>query len=307
MPQNDTDRQGAVPKARIKRRGRFSPVWIAPLVAAGFAGWLFYRDVIATGPSITISFKNAENVEVGKTALRFRGVKIGEVSDVQLSRDLRRVQVKVDLKRSASEVAHQGSEFWIVHPVVAAGEIRGLGTIVSGDYIEVKPGTGSATKEFTGLDEPPALNAEQVGGLDLVLISTEASSAKSGSPVLFRGMHVGQVVKQQLGPDSQEVRTSVHVDAPFTNLVRLNSKFWNAGGVNVNLGLFGAQISAQSFKTLVSGGIAFATPDQMEAPARNGTVFRLYEKPEKSWAEWAPAIKLPKTATEAHTEPKEKL
>lgn len=54
----------------------------------------------------------------------------------------------------------------------------------------------------------------------------------------------------------------------------------------------GAEISAESAKTLLSGGIEFGTPNEPEAAVTNGAVFRLYDKPEDAWKNWAPAIRL---------------
>jgi paraquat-inducible protein B len=73
----------------------------------------------------------------------------------------------------------------------------------------------------------------------------------------------------------------------------VNSKFWNAGGLDFRFGIFrGAEISAESAKTLLSGGIAFATPTDAGEPASDGKVFRLYDKPDDAWKNWMPEIKL---------------
>jgi paraquat-inducible protein B len=60
----------------------------------------------------------------------------------------------------------------------------------------------------------------------------------------------------------------------------------------MNLSLSGLNIGAQSAETLISGGIDFATPDALEDQAKEGVVFRLYDKPEKEWLAWAPVIRL---------------
>jgi paraquat-inducible protein B len=67
-------------------------------------------------------------------------------------------------------------------------------------------------------------------------------------------------------------------------LVRNGSKFWNVSGVDVKVGLFrGAEINVESLRSLVAGGIAFATPnDPKSTPAKDGMIFRLYDEPEKN-------------------------
>jgi hypothetical protein len=76
--------------------------------------------------------------------------------------------------------------------------------------------------------------------------------------------------------------------------VRADSKFWNAGGINVHAGLFsGLQVSAKSAETVVAGGIAFVTPPDYGPPATNGEVFVLAANEDKSWKDWNPGIPLP--------------
>jgi paraquat-inducible protein B len=72
--------------------------------------------------------------------------------------------------------------------------------------------------------------------------------------------------------------------------VRTDSKFWNAGGINVDLKLFGININAESFKSLVIGGIAFAMPSPPGTPVTNGSTFLLNKKLEDKWLKWSPRI-----------------
>jgi paraquat-inducible protein B len=75
-------------------------------------------------------------------------------------------------------------------------------------------------------------------------------------------------------------------------LVRSSSKFWNASGAEVKLGLFsGLEVNVESLKSLVGGGIVFATqPDPKSKQERNGAEFPLYDQPEKDWLAWSPRI-----------------
>ena len=51
----------AVPQAVIDEEHKgFPVVWLLPLVAVIIGGWLIYKTVSETGPSITISFMTAE-------------------------------------------------------------------------------------------------------------------------------------------------------------------------------------------------------------------------------------------------------
>ena len=82
---------------------------------------------------------------------------------------------------------------------------------------------------------------------------------------------------------------------PHARLVRVGSRFWLVGGVDVNLGLFrGLEVNVGSLRTLVAGGIAFATPDDPGSPpVKDGTLFLLHEKPQIEWLDWLPRIPVP--------------
>ncbi|HVV00780.1 MAG TPA: MlaD family protein, partial [Verrucomicrobiae bacterium] len=196
--------------------------------------------------------------------------------------------VTVELEKSAASVARRGSRFWIVQPRVGVEQITGLRTIVSGNYITVEPGAGPEQTRFDGLAEEPVLEAKSA--LRVVLLAEKMGSMKKRSPVYFRGMQVGQIFDCELDTNAQTVRVVADVDPRYAPLVRMNSKFWNAGGINVNIGLSGADITAQSAQALLSGGVEFATPDSSEKQAAPGTTFRLYDKPQDQWLAWSPAI-----------------
>jgi paraquat-inducible protein B len=63
--------------------------------------------------------------------------------------------------------------------------------------------------------------------------------------------------------------------------MRADTKFWNAGGISVRLKLLGVNVSAESFKSLIFGGIAFATPPAPGNTVSNGCIFQLNEKAEE--------------------------
>ena len=294
----------SLPKAKIKKTRRAWWLWLIPLGALALCAWFIYRDYIATGPLITIYFQNADGLEENNTQVRYLGATVGQVKSFRLTKDNSRVEVKARLAGSAGQLARSGSVFWIVRPEVKLGAISGLRTIVSGEYIAVRPGNGPRTNSFVGAEGEPI--PEQPRALQITLLAPNLGSLQERSVIYYRGIQVGEVLKYQLGNDAQEVKLEARIREEYAPLVRANSKFWNAGGLDFRFGLFrGAEISAESAKTLLSGGIEFATPNEPDAAASNGAVFRLYEKPDDAWKNWMPAInlKLPEQAPESAPPP----
>ena len=281
------------PRARavVRRGGRgISVVWIVPLVAGLVAVYLVYDRMQQVGPRITIRFKDGSGLRPGQSPIKYRGVTVGEVRSISLSPDLQSVEVDARLDRSAGALAKKGTVFWIVRPEVGIGNITGLGTIISGPYIEVLPGEGPKTKMFEGAAASP-LRREK--GLQILLIATQRGSLQVGSPVYYRGIEVGAIQEQRLSKDARMVEFKVFIQQQYAPLVRKESKFWNVSGVNVDFGLFkGAKVDVESVKSLVSGGLSFATPETArdDEPAKDGAIYRLYDEPKKEWLEWAPAI-----------------
>lgn len=275
--QVDELREG-LPTARVRtRRKVFRVIWIIPFVAALLAAYLMYGRFQERGPLITIWFKDASGVSVQQTNIEYRGVPVGQVKGLTLSEDRQHALVKVRLRRSAATMARAGSQFWIVR---LQGGIENLanfgaavGTVFSGPYIAIRPGTGPPRTEFLGLDQPPPV--QERGALRLVLRAARIGSLRPGTPVLYRGVEVGGVQDFRLKPGAVDI--DVTVKPQYAKLVRTNSRFWNVSGANAHFGLFkGLQINIQSLRSLISGGIAFSTPANPKASlARDGMVFQL--------------------------------
>ena len=279
-----------LPKAKVGHHKWSVPiVWIVPLVAAVVAGYLVWNRVREYGTKIRIQFSDANGLKPGETTVRYRGVSVGEVRGIELSPDQQSVQVIVHLKRSAGSVAKEGSIFWVVRPQVGVGSISGLGTILTGPHIEVSPGRGRERKEFIGLDNAPV--TLEPDALNLTLRATRLGSLKTGSPIYYRGIEVGAVRDAELSTNSLGVDIKVFIRNAYANLIRTDSKFWNASGVDVKVGLFrGAEINIESLRSLISGGVVFATPSEPGPPVKNGTIFHLFDEPKKEWQEWNPMI-----------------
>lgn len=282
---------GKLPRAKLKKTRRAWWLWLIPLGAVALCVWFAYRDYIATGPLITIYFQDASGLEENNTQVRYLGATVGQVKSIELTKGAGRVKVTARLIGSATQLARQGSLFWIVRPELTVGGITGLRTIISGEYVSVRPGIGPRTNDFVGSEKEPI--AEEPGDLRITFLAPSLSSLQERSGIFYFGIQVGKVTGYQLSSDGQGVTVHGLIQKDYTPLVRANSKFWNAGGLDFSFGLFhGAQISAESPKTLLGGGIAFATPPDLGPPATDGAVFRLYDKPDEAWKNWMPVIHL---------------
>jgi len=267
----------SVPEVLIEKRRGLPLVWLIPVVAALVALWLGWSSYSERGPTITITFESASGLEVGKTHVKYRDVPLGVVTDVKLSDDLGHVVVTAEMEKSAGTHLNENTEFWIENARVTASGVSGLGTLVSGAYIGVKPGTGEPATEFKGSEEPPVLQVT-VPGTKYTLHSDKRGSIGSNSPIYYRGIQVGEVLGSSLNTEANEVVIFAFVRAPYDAMVKPQTRFWNAGGVDVSLGAEGLKVRTESVLTLLVGGITFDTPPSARKnhASPEGADFQLY-------------------------------
>jgi paraquat-inducible protein B len=277
--ENGKEENGKEVEARVQPRRWFAWVWIVPIAAAGIVIWLAWRALADRGPMITIEFKIAEGLQAGQTKIQHRAVDVGTVESLELTPDLSRVMVHARMTRQAMPYLNERTRFYIVAPHVGVGGISGLSTIVSGSYIEMYPGhDGKSQTSFVALDEPPILPPD-VQGRSFTLQSPDLSSLTQGSPISYHGVSVGEVEGYKLAPDGTHVIVTAFIRSPWDDLVHPETRFWNAGGVDVSLGAQGVRVRANSWQQLLSGGIAFETATAVLAkpPSPAGAEFRLYD------------------------------
>ncbi len=251
-----------IPEAVVvpKRRGSLPLVWLIPIVAALVGGWLAVKAVLEKGPTITITFKTAEGLEAGKTKIKYKNVDVGEVKEIHFTKDLSHVVVTAEMDPRAKPHLVEDTRFWVVRARVAGGQVSGLGTLFSGSYIGLDVGKSTKRrKEFEGLEVAPIVTGD-VPGRQFVIRGEELGSLDIGTPVFFRRVQVGRVVAHELDQDGGGVTVKIFVEAPFDRHVNPNTRFWNAGGIDITADASGVKVHTQSVVSLLLGGIAFETP-----------------------------------------------
>jgi paraquat-inducible protein B len=274
----------AAPEVVAKKKRGLSVVWIIPIVAAVIAGWIWVKALQERGPLITVSFETAEGLEAGKTQVQFREVSVGVVEQIDLKPDLSGVIVGIRMGPHSEDFLTEGTRFWVVRPRVGAAGVSGLGTLLSGAYIEVDPSAavgGTPTLEFVGLELPPVTPAD-APGLKLTLEAPILGSLSIGSPLYYHDVEIGWVERHRLAEDEMGVEVDAYVEEPYEHLIRENTRFWNASGIAASLSADGFEIRAESLDALLRGGIDCETPPAAEAggAVQNGHRFTLYANAE---------------------------
>ncbi len=281
----------STPAPKLSRFPRISLVWVVPAVALAVAAWMLMREWRNRGAEIVIEFADGSGIEPRQTKLEYKGVVVGTVKEVSLAPDLGHVLVRLQLTRDADAIAREGAQFWIVQPEIGFGGISGLETLLTGAHLGVELGDGGRVTQFRGLDAPPALEKVEEGRAYL-LRTERLGGLQLHAPVFYRDVKVGEVESARLADDSTGVWVRIRVQRAYANLIQTNTRFWNAGGAPLQISLFGGGSQKKSLQSIITGAIAFATPEESADVAADGAQFMLANEADKEWLKWSPKISI---------------
>jgi len=272
--QHEHERRKPAAEAKV-HIAKWSPwVWVVPAIAIFIAGWLVVRYGFFGGGDVTVHFAEARGLD-RYSPVRFRGAKVGTVQKITIDDDMRQVVVRISMDASMNHALRKGTRFWIVEPGIETG---GLGGLLSGTYVAIGPGPGEETREFVGQEYAPVL-APPEAGRTVILEGPGVGAIPAGTPVQLQGMRVGRVLGAEYDQKRNVTSVFVFVVQRFANQVRQSTRFWRAGGLNVQFSGAGLSMGGGGgVASLLAAPIAFSTPEVLAgAPVADGTRFRLYE------------------------------
>ena len=265
-------------KAKTSRQTRLSPIWVVPIVAIAIGLWLVYDNYASRGTQVTLTMESAEGIEAGNTLIRSRNVEVGRVQSVRLSDDLSHAVLTARIQPEVEDLLREDTRFWVVKPRIGREGISGLGTVLSGAYIQLEPGTEAAPRrEFPVSDTPPVAPSGQAG-LRLSLTSQLGNSLRVGDPVSYQGYTVGRIEENSFEPESRTMQHQLFIEEPYTDLVTDSTRFWTSSGVDFRLDADGVRVNVESLEALLGGGVTFGVPEDlpMGQPVEANTRFTLY-------------------------------
>lgn len=236
---------------------------------------------------ITLTIPSHQGVDPG-AMITYRNVKIGTVNSISLADDMKSMVARAGISKKSAKLLRKGTYIWTVSPSISLSGVKNIDSIVKGVYLKLIPGEGEPLRSFTVHDEPP-VRIKGSSGLDLVLESEGLGSLKKDHPVYYRQVRVGHVTGAELSETREKVYVYINIHDPYTDLIKAHTRFWNVSGIRIQGGLMTKmKISSESLESLVSGGIAFATPEveKGDTPVKADQHFVLHKEMDDKWLEW---------------------
>ncbi|NIZ10106.1 MlaD family protein [Pseudooceanicola sp. HF7] len=264
-------------ESRLGRAERLSIIWIVPLIALAIAVGVAWHNWAKRGETIRITFDSAEGIAANQTELRYRDVSVGMVENLGFSKDLKKVVATVRLNPEVEDYVDSSASFWVVRPEVTTRGVSGLGTVLSGVYIEGSwdGEAGGLHREFVGASQPP-LNASGRPGLKILLRAANQGGLTSNAPIEFRGIEVGEMGEAKVSADGTTVEAEAIIYSPHDKMISTATRFWDTSGFRFSIGTGGAKLDFTSLSSLLSGGLTFSAVVSGGQSVEEGAMFTVY-------------------------------
>lgn len=248
-------------KPEIKLSRRISKVWVIPIIGLFLGLWLVNRTIEQKGELITVTFQNADGIVIDKTEVRCRNVRIGIVESIDLDPEDLTVEVGLRIKPQHLGLIRKDSKLWVVRPRVSGASVSGLGTLLSGSYIDLDPGQSKeGQSHFAGLESPP-LTPNSVPGLRLFLDAKNPGSVDVGSGIYFMGNLVGKVESRTFHTNTRNTEFGIFIEKKYSSLVNTETRFWRESGFGLKLDSSGVDLEVPTLDSLIAGRINFGVPE----------------------------------------------
>ena len=246
------------------------------------------------GLAISVHFNDYTGLKEN-TKVIYQGQEVGTVTRLMFEHDQIGVTALILLKDEGVRFARKGTRFWVVEPEFGLVGTTNVASIFEGAFITLLPSDINREPQtvFDALKLPPTIS-QLPYGLNIKLVAKRLGSVRIGNPVLYRQVKVGEVIGIDLSPSADTVDVFINIAQRYAALVNKGSKFWNTSGINIEAGIFsGINIDSESIETLISGGVAFASPafdSDKKTVASQGNRFILHQTVNPNWLKWQPKM-----------------
>ncbi|EXJ12110.1 PqiB family protein [Nitrincola nitratireducens] len=250
------------------------------------------------GLYITLYTDSARSIQTG-SPVYFRNIEAGRVIEYSLSPSGEEVLIDVYIQPEFTAWVTERSRFWNASGIEIDSNlpdfsvrVGSLMSILTGGIHFDSPAFGTPKAAVNGDRFPlyPDLESSRddlayqpagFEGISFRLRADSLGSIQSGSPILFKGIKVGQVTGYQLNTSDHSVTIYASLRQRYSSLVKRDSRFWNVSGIRSSFNLqSGFSFETDGLKPLISGGIAFDTTDGPSAQA--GQIFTLFNSEAES-------------------------
>ena len=249
-----------------------------------------FDDMQMATNMVTIVFDNVEGLQEDFSKIVYKGANIGKVKKISLNKN-QKVEVKVIIDKDFKEFAKDGTIFYLKKPRISLQEVANVGSTVMAVNIGViKSQNGEYQTKFIGSDKEPSVNSHL--GTIIKVEDKTASSVNVDSPIYYKNVQIGKVLKVDLSSDASKVVIDCLIYDKYTKFVRTNSEFYDISGFEMEFSIFsGSKIESNTITSIIKGGLVVVTPYEYKEIASSNDRFILNKTLRADWKTISPSIK----------------
>ncbi|MCW8330921.1 MlaD family protein [Photobacterium sp. SDRW27] len=208
------------------------------------------------GIAITIDLPDDNNINTSGAPIIFRGLKIGQISDLRLDKERQKIIAHAAIEPSMSDLLTTGSRMLLEEAELSLTGVKNIGNLIRGNFLTLIPGEGETTRQFKAITEDE-LQEQLPGVATFSLYADSSHGIKRGTKLKHLGLEVGRV--KRVAFEDNKVRFDVIVKPEHTSLVRSASRFYLDGGIQANISSRGIDVNVPPADQLISQSISFTS------------------------------------------------
>ena len=242
---------------------------------------------------VTIIFDDVEGLQENFSKIVYKGANIGKVKKISLNKN-QKVEVEAIIEKDFKEFAKEGTIFYLKKPRISFQEIANAGSTIMAVNIGVIKSdsikNGLPQTGFNGLDKEPSVSSHF--GTIIRVEDKTASSVNVDSPVYYKNVQIGKVLKVDLSSDASRVIIDCLIYDKYKKFIRKNSQFYDISGFEMEFSLFtGSKVESNTFTSIIKGGLVVVTPYDYNEVASSNDIFTLHKTLREDWKTISPIIK----------------
>ena len=242
---------------------------------------------------VTIIFDDVEGLQENFSKIVYKGANIGKVKKISLNKN-QKVEVEAIIEKDFKEFAKEGTIFYLKKPRISFQEIANAGSTIMAVNIGVIKSdnikNGLPQTGFNGLDKEPSVSSHF--GTIIRVEDKTASSVNVDSPVYYKNVQIGKVLKVDLSSDASRVIIDCLIYDKYKKFIRKNSQFYDISGFEMEFSLFtGSKVESNTFTSIIKGGLVVVTPYDYNEVASSNDIFTLHKTLREDWKTISPTIK----------------
>lgn len=222
------------------------------------------------GIEFTLTANGTESV-ANNTAIVFRGINIGRVTNKILTDNGISLEAKIDSKYA--ELLAGTSSFWLEGADISLSGINHPERLLTGSVINFITGSGDPLQQYPLLTtKPEPLNSNK---LTLTLDSDTNPGVSAGAELRFKQIKIGTVLSSKLNKELTKVEYNIEVEADFSSLLTKGSYFVAESVLSVEANLDGVAVKARDLNTFTNGALSLVKGTSNQQLA-NGALLKVF-------------------------------